>query len=178
MREKIDCFLPCNDPKAVSETTKQLKGNKTVQNISLLNEPPTSSNALMSIAENAKADYVLLQTKPTRLILGEGALDRMLRIASDADAAMVYADHYDIIEGKRKDHPVIDYQIGSIRDDFDFGSLLLIKTSLLHTFAMQAGEHDYQYAGLYALRLFLSRKGRIFHINEKLYTEEELDTRA
>ena len=178
MREKIDCFLPCIDPKAVSETTKQLKGNKTVQNISLLNEPPTSSNALMSIAENAKADYVLLQTKPTRLILGEGALDRMLRIASDADAAMVYADHYDIVEGKRKDHPVIDYQIGSIRDDFDFGSLLLIKTSLLHTFAMQAGEHDYQYAGLYALRLFLSRKGRIFHINEKLYTEEELDTRA
>ena len=178
MREKIDCFLPCNDPKAVSETTKQLKGNKTVQNISLLNEPPTSSNALMSIAENAKADYVLLQTKPTRLILGEGALDRMLRIASDADAAMVYADHYDIVEGKRKDHPVIDYQIGSIRDDFDFGSLLLIKTSLLHTFAMQAGENDYQYAGLYALRLFLSRKGRIFHINEKLYTEEELDTRA
>lgn len=86
----------------------------------------------------------------------------MLRIASDSDAAMVYADHYDMIDGKRQPHPVIDYQTGSIRDDFDFGSLLLIKTPLLHTFAMQAGESDYQHAGLYALRLFLSRNGQTF----------------
>ena len=195
MREKIDYFLPCNDLQTASQTVAQLKGNKTIQNIYLLvpdaltgdaiadchsihADNLTSSNNLMSIAENAKADYVLLQIKPTQLSFGEGALDRMLRIASDSDAAMVYADHYDIIDGQRKDHPVIDYQLGSIRDDFDFGSLLLIKTSLLHTFAMQAGEHDYHYAGLYALRLFLSRKGTIFHINEKLYTEEETDTRA
>ena len=195
MREKIDCFLPYSDLQSASQTVAQLRGSKTVQNISLLvsENPPeniltdcprilidrlTSSNTLMSIAENAKADYVLLQTKPTRLLIGEGALDRMLRIASDSDAAMIYADHWDIIDGRRQDHPVIDYQPGSIRDDFDFGSLLLIKTSLLHTFAMQAGEHDYHFAGLYALRLFLSRKGQIFHINEKLYTEEETDTRA
>ena len=195
MREKIDCFLPCVDLEAVSQTVSQLRGSKTVQNICLLvSSPvaegaladcqqlkvdnPTSSNTLMSIAENANADYVLLQTRPTRLIIGEGALDRMLRIASDSNAAMVYADHYDIIDGVRKDHPVIDYHIGSIRDDFDFGSLLLIKTSLLHTFAMQAGENDYHHAGLYALRLFLSRNGQLFHINEKLYTEEETDTRA
>jgi hypothetical protein len=83
---------------------------------------------------------------------------------------MVYPDRFQ--------HPAIDYQLGSIRDDFDFGSLLLIKTSLLHTFAMQAGEHDYQYAGLYALRLFLSRNGQIFHLNEALYAETETDTRA
>ena len=195
MREKIDCFLPCEDLQTASQTVGQLKDSKTVQNICLLVSELSpenaladcqriavdrlaSSNTIMSLAENAKADYVLLQTKPTRLIIGQGALDRMLRIASDSDAAMVYADHYDIIDGKRTPHPVIDYQTGSIRDDFDFGSLWLIKTSLLHTFAMQAGESDYQYAGLYALRLFLSRKGRIFHINEMLYTEEETDTRA
>ena len=195
MREKIDCFLPCDDLESVGHAVAQLRGSKTIQNICLLVSAPladdvltdcpriqadnlTSSNTLMSIAENAKADYVLLQTKSTRLQIGEGALDRMLRIASDSDAAMVYADHYDLIDGKRREHPVIDYQLGSIRDDFDLGSLLLINTSLLHTFAMQAGEHDYHYAGLYALRLFLSRKGRIFHINEKLYTEEETDTRA
>ena len=195
MREKIDCFLPCEDLQTASQTVGQLKDSKTVQNICLLVSELSpenaladcqriavdrlaSSNTIMSLAENAKADYVLLQTKPTRLIIGQGALDRMLRIASDSDAAMVYADHYDIIDGKRTPHPVIDYQTGSIRDDFDFGSLWLIKTSLLHTFAMQAGESDYQYAGLYALRLFLSRNGQIFHINEKLYTEEELDTRA
>ena len=198
MREKIDCFLPCYDPRGTAKTVAQLRGSKTIQNIFLLTTEPlptddedclrkcqqltvdslTSSNTLMTIAENAKAEYALLQTKPVGLELGEGALDRMLRVASDSDATLVYADHYDLVDGKRIVHPVIDYQTGSIRDDFDFGSLLLIKTSLLHTFAMQAGESDYHHAGIYALRLFLSRQGRIFHIDEKLYTEEETDTRA
>ena len=198
MREKIDCFLPYEDLQSTAKTTAQLRGSKTVQNIFLLVRQPlgteemasfpgcqqitvdslTSSNTLMSIAENAKADYALIQTKFTRLTIGDRAMERMLRVASDADAAMVYADHYDSIGGERKDHPVIDYQLGSIRDDFDFGALRLVKTPLLHTFAMQAGEHDYRHAGLYALRLFLSRNGTIFHINEKLYTEEETDTRA
>ena len=198
MREKIDCFLPCDDLEAAEHTIKQLRGNKTIQHIFLLVtellsaedskrfsdchqilvDSLASSNTIMSIAENANADYALLQTKSRQLLLGERALERILRVASDSDAAMVYADHYDILEGQRKDHPVIDYQVGSIRDDFDFGSLWLVKTSLLHTFAMQAGETDYHHAGLYALRLFLSRNGQMFHINERLYTEEELDTRA
>ena len=198
MREKIDCFLPCGDLTGTTKTVSQLRASKTVQRIFLLTSSPqtidgndalkgcrqltvdslTSSNTLMTIAENAKADYVLLQTKAVSVELGEGALERILRVASDSDATMVYADHYDLVDGKRIPHPVIDYQRGSIRDDFDFGSLLLIKTPLLHTFAMQAGEHDYHHAGLYALRLFLSRNGQLFHIDEKLYTEEETDTRA
>ena len=193
MREKIDCFLPCEDLEVAAATVSQLRGSKTVQNIFLLvsevgegiddcGQIPvtslTSSNTLMSIAENAKADYVLLITKDTRLTLGQGALDRMLRVASDSNAAMVYADHYSLEDGRLERHPSIDYFKGSIRDDFDFGSLLLMKTPLLHTFAMQAGEHDYQYAGLYALRLFLSREGQLFHINEMLYTEQETDLRA
>ena len=198
MREKIDCFLPCNDPEITLNTVRQLRVSKTIQHIFLLVSQPlstedsrlfsdchqlvvdnlTSSNTLMSIAENAQADYALLQTQPRQIQIGEDALERMLRVASDSDAAMIYADHYDMVEGQRKPHPVIDYQIGSIRDDFDFGCLSLVKTSLLHTYAMQAGENDYCHAGLYALRLFLSRKGQFFHINEKLYTEEETDTRA
>ena len=185
MREKIDCFLPCDDLSLAQQTITQLRNSRTVQNIFLLVNSPldeikdarqitvdnlTSSNTLMRMAENAKADYVLIMTKQASITLGQGALVRMLRVASDSNAAMVYSD--------RTAHPVIDYFPGSIRDDFDFGCLWLVKTSLLHTFAMQAGEHDYQYAGLYALRLFLSRQGQIFHINESLYTEEETDLRA
>ena len=185
MREKIDCFLPCDDLSLAQQTINQLRNSRTVQNIYLLVNSPldeikdarqitvdnlTSSNTLMRMAENAKADYVLIMTKQASITLGQGALVRMLRVASDSNAAMVYSD--------RTAHPVIDYVPGSIRDDFDFGCLWLVKTSLLHTFAMQAGEHDYQYAGLYALRLFLSRQGQIFHINESLYTEEETDLRA
>ena len=185
MREKIDCFLPCDDLSLAQQTINQLRNSRTVQNIYLLVNSPldeikdarqitvdnlTSRNTLMRMAENAKADYVLIMTKQASITLGQGALVRMLRVASDSNAAMVYSD--------RTAHPVIDYFPGSIRDDFDFGCLWLVKTSLLHTFAMQAGEHDYQYAGLYALRLFLSRQGQIFHINESLYTEEETDLRA
>ena len=182
MREKIDCFLPVMDEHVAEGIVSQLRNSKTVQNIIQLETGLLSSNALMQVAENAKADYVLLLTKPVKVQLGQGALDRMLRVASDSNAAMVYSDYISKkeVDGKvvTEKHPVIDYFPGSIRDDFDFGSLWLFKTSLLHTFAMQAGEHDYQYAGLYALRLFLSRKGQLFHINECLYTEEETDLRA
>ena len=179
MREKIDCFLPCDAPDITEETIAQLRGSRTVRNIYYVKIGKlTDSNTLMEIAENAKADYVLLMTKSTRLTIGEGALERMLRVASDSNAAMTYADHYSMEDGQLQRHPAIDYFPGSIRDDFDFGSLWLIKTSLLHTYAMQAGEHDYQYAALYALRLFLSREGQIFHIGEYLYTEEETDLRA
>ena len=182
MREKIDCFLPAMDERVAEEIISQLRNSKTVQNITQLESGLMSSNALMQVAENAKADYVLLLTKSVKVVLGQGALDRMLRVASDSNAAMVYSDYISKkeVDGKvvNEKHPVIDYFAGSIRDDFDFGSLWLFKTSLLHTFAMQAGEHDYQFAGLYALRLFLSRKGQLFHINECLYTEAETDLRA
>ena len=182
MREKIDCFLPAVDERVAKENASQLRNSKTIQNITFLETSLQSSNALMKVAENAKADYVLLLTKPVNVSLGQGALDRMLRVASDSNAAMVYSDYISkkVHDGKvvLEKHPTIDYFLGSIRDDFDFGSLWLFKTSLLHTFAMQAGEHDYQYAGLYALRLFLSRKGQLFHINEFLYTEEETDLRV
>ena len=169
MREMIDCFLPDFDREAMAPTYAQLLASQLVKDIFWTNGM-TSSNDVMGIAEKARAEYVLLFTKPTPVTLGQGALQRMVRAAIDTDAALVYAD--------RTGHPTIDYQTGAIRDDFDFGSLLLIKTRLLHTFAMQAGEHDYQYAGLYALRLFLSREGELLHLNETLYNEVELDTRA
>ena len=181
MREKIDCFLPDFDREALAPTVAQLSASKVVCDI-FWTDGMWSSNAIMLMAEQARAEYVLLFTKPTPVILGQGALERMLRVACDSGAALVYADRFERKEedGERKveRHPVIDYTLGSIRDDFDFGSLLLVRTSLLHTFAMQAGEHDYQYAGLYALRLFLSREGQLLHLNETLYTEEELDSRA
>ncbi len=197
MRQKIDCFLACNCLEDAEQTVVQLRNNKTVQNIYLLCqtelEPPkdcrlltvknlTSSKTIMHIAENAAADYVLLLTKAVPVVFGQTALERMLRVARDSNAAMVYSDRFVMkheVQGtKRENHPVIDYQLGSLRDDFDFGSLLLIKTSLVHKFATTDADREYQYAGLYALRLFLSREGTLFHLNEYLYTEQETDLRA
>ena len=93
MREKIDCFLPQGDAKVMEEMAVQLRKNKAVQNVIMMETGLMSSNALMQVAENAKADYVLLLTKPVMVSLGQGALDRMLRVASDSNAVMVYSDY-------------------------------------------------------------------------------------
>lgn len=196
MREKIDLFLPFEALEKGEETLLELHENKTVQHINLLvssdfasqHQVPEgctfvvidrmeSSNTVMSIAENTDADYLLLCTRMTSVRWGLYALERILRTADDTGAVMVYSDHYALEEGALTKHPAIDYQAGSLRDDFDFGSLWLIKSQALLDYVAQTDRVDYQYAGLYDLRLYLSRKGEIFHLNEYLYTEAELDTR-
>ena len=196
MREKIDLFLPFEALEKGEETLLELHENKTVQHINLLvssdfasqHQVPEgctfvvidrmeSSNTVMSIAENTDADYLLLCTRMTSVRWGLYALERFLRTADDTGAVMVYSDHYTLEEGALTKHPAIDYQAGSLRDDFDFGSLWLIKSQALLDYVAQTDRVDYQYAGLYDLRLYLSRKGEIFHLNEYLYTEAELDTR-
>lgn len=176
MRHKIDVFLPYEDKSAMQPLLNVLAEDKTIQNIVLLDVNPVSTSAIKDIADKASAEYVLLSLKPTPVTLGLYALDRFLRVAADTDAALVYADHYSTVNGERQRHPVIDYQEGSIRDDFDFGQLVLIRTADLKEFAVSQTA-EYRFAAFYALRLFLSRKARIFHLNEYLYTEEELDTR-
>ena len=196
MREKIDLFLPFEALEKGEETLLELHENKTVQHINLLvssdfasqHQVPEgctfvvidrmeSSNTVMSIAENTDADYLLLCTRMTSVRWGLYALERFLRTADDTGAVMVYSDHYALEEGALTKHPAIDYQAGSLRDDFDFGSLWLIKSQALLDYVAQTDRVDYQYAGLYDLRLYLSRKGEIFHLNEYLYTEAKFDTR-
>ena len=76
MREKIDCFLPAIDEHFAEDIVSQLRNSKTIQNITLLETGLQSSNALMLVAENAKADYVLLLYAPCglRLECGDGVL--------------------------------------------------------------------------------------------------------
>ena len=150
MIQKTDCFLACPDEQTTDILVSQLEKSTSVRGIYYLqNIFLQSTGLLMSVAEKATADYVLLQLKPVAITMGAGALERMM------------AD-----------------QEGSLRDDFDFGSLLLIRTSLLQKYAAADREVDYRYAGFYDFRLFLSREGRLFHLNEFLYTEEERDLRA
>ena len=196
MIRKIDCFLACASPCDLEHTVGQLRGSRTVQHINYLVadadnsdcapddcgviviDRMTSTQTILSIAEKAVSDYVMLSLKPQPVNIGQSALERVVRVAADANAALMYSDHYTIENGTRCAHPVIDYQLGSLRDDFDFGALLLIKTELLKKYAAQIGNRNYQYAGLYDLRLFLSREGTIFHLNEYTYTVEETELRA
>jgi len=196
MNIRTDCFIPCDNLPEAETTLKQLRRCRLIQNIYLLvsdefarNNPepascsyiiadnPCSSDTINSIARHTSGEYVLLSLKAVPLTFGLYGVQRLLRVAAETDAAMVYSDRYSVENGASVNHPVIDYQTGSVRDDFDFGSVVLINARLLHEFA-ETHDNGYKYAGWYSLRLFLSRRGKLFHINEFLYTEEETDLRA
>ena len=182
MREKIDAFL-FGDEAQMTSTLQQLKESRFIRKVHLLGGEVTerlmSSETLAEIEEKATADYVLLYLKATPLTIGYGALRRLLRVAVETEAMWVYADRYSVENGTTVKHPVIDYQQGSVRDDFDFGSVLLIRADGLHDYVSQADPAlNYRYAALYDFRLFLSRKGSLFHLNEYLYTDEESDLRT
>ncbi len=133
-----------------------------------------STDTLRSIAEAISEKYILIYTKSLPLEMGVFALDRILSIAEDTGADMLYADHYQLLaDGQRKRHPLIDCQKGALRDDFDFGSVLVFRSSSFRR-AVRAMDSDYEFGALYDLRL---RMKNIVHINEYLYTEMETDNR-
>ena len=196
MRDTIDCFLPCDDLEAVADTLSQLHESHIVRRVCLLvsdafakahqapegctfivTDRPTSANTIMSLSDNASSGYVLLVLKVALLRFGYMAFERLKRAAEDVKAAILYCDRYSIENGVRHNHPTTDYLPGSVRDDFDFGPVVLINTALLHEYAETHQDSTLSYAGWYDLRLFLSRKGCIFHLREKLYTEVETDLR-
>jgi hypothetical protein len=139
-------------------------------------DDPWSSRTIRSIAETSDAEYTLIHTAPEDVEWGLFATERMLRIAGDTSAGMAYADYYEQKEDKLYPHPLTGYRKGSLRDDFDFGPLLLFRTQALKEAAAEM-KNDYRFAGLYDLRLKISRKHPPVHINEYLYTRPGPDLR-
>lgn len=193
MKTTVHCYLPYIDAAQAQPNVDALKAEALVNKITLLATDPEakplagcdmihidslkSSATMKAIAESADSDYILFYTSQLQLLMGYGAMERFVEIARDTKAAMLYADHYTVVEGKQSNAPVIDYQFGSLRDDFDFGSLLFFNTV---DFKKAAAGIDkaYKAAGLYDLRLRISRLGAIVHINEYLYTDITVDNRA
>ena len=131
-----------------------------------------STKAIRDIAAKADTAYTLICLKPTIewVYLGQ---ERMVQVMEMTGATMVYADHFNKIDESIVEAPVIDYQLGALRDDFDFGAVLLWDTQKLKELVAQM-DTDYEFAGLYDLRL---RAGKLVHIPEYLYYEVETDTR-
>ncbi|MEG2849768.1 MAG: glycosyltransferase family A protein, partial [Bacteroidales bacterium] len=192
MATKINCFIPVTEKAQVIETLNGLKEsglvfkiyllateklNEKIDGCEILNVDSLNSSAtIKKIAEKSDVDYSLIYTKYTTLKLGYFALERMVKIAEDSKAFMLYADHYQIADDNKTASPVIDYQFGSLRDDFNFGSVLVYKAEALKCGASRM-KQDYKFAGQYDLRLKVSQKGNLVHINEYLYSEIENDTR-
>lgn len=190
--KRINCFIVYGEEEASRQTIIQLSQSPLVNNIYMItNDEYTkaihpafmlrvqdlwSTETIRQIAGYSDSDYSLIYTKPESLQLGLFALERFVAIADDTEAGMTYADYYELKEGGRTAHPVIDYQKGSLRDDFNFGSVLLFRGKALQD-AAAAMDTNYRFAGLYDLRLKVSQKTELVHINEFLYTEVENDTR-
>ncbi len=135
---------------------------------------------MMTAAASGKGDdrWLLFETR-SGVKYKSNAVQRFAAAGEATGAAMVYSDRFVRRGGQLVPHPVIDYQLGSIRDDFDFGGAILLDANLVREFAAACSEaRRYKYAGFYALRLFLSRRGALFHINEPLYIEDETDCRT
>jgi len=192
MTKCVNCFIPYESKAQVEQTVSGLKETALVNKIYLLatdkNIEPVegceiihidslkSIVSIKKIATLATEKYSLIYTKQSSLILGMFALERMVKIANDTCAAMIYADCFQVLQGVKKQAPVITYQKGSLRDDFNFGSVLVYNSNALKE-AAESMDTNYIYAGLYDLRLKVSQKGELVHVNEYLYTEVELDTR-
>lgn len=196
MNKTITCFIPYGSENQINKTIRHLQECSTVDRIFLLptspvpnlslpdkcyilpSSAPESVERYKQIALYANTPFTLICTQVQDLEFGYMALERMCDYLSAPQCSMVYADHYKTIKGERTPHPVIDYQLGSVRDDFDFGSLLMFRTDYLKRAINEIeAEKEYQHSALYALRLALSRYGELTHIREFLYTETEIDLR-
>lgn len=196
MNKTITCFIPYGSENQINKTIRHLQKCPTVDRIFLLptspvpnlslpdkcyilpSSAPESVERYKQVALYANTPFTLICTQVQDLEFGYMALERMCDYLSAPQCSMVYADHYKTIKGERTPHPVIDYQLGSVRDDFDFGSLLMFRTDYLKRAINEIeAEKEYQHSALYALRLALSRYGELTHIREFLYTETEIDLR-
>ena len=191
--KRITCFIPFQNFTQAKVTVENLQREDEVAEIYLLKTPdspdgdilgcktietpsPKSTDCIRQIASASHTDFTLIYTKSSQLSFVLFAVERMLAIADDTHASLVYADHFNQTDGSLTEAPVIDYQLGALRDDFDFGSVLLYRTDAVKQAAGRM-DVDYQFGALYDLRLKVSQQGSLEHINEYLYYEIETDTR-
>ncbi len=174
----LTCYIAYNNTDEWAEQTTASMLHADATNIVRLNALQ-SLHTLQEIATHCTTPYAAIYYKYTPLDVMPYALHRMIQVAQDTGAGMVYSDYYKMCDGKRQQHPVIDYQMGSLRDDFDFGSLILYRADVLQSVIAELREEkEYIAAGSYAVRLGISRHVPIVHLAEYLYTEIEEDLRA
>src|SRR5690606_30181731 len=192
MSKKITVFLPWTGSDFTQLTAEAFASSNLVDKIYLLASSPSgitsskpqdlkvvsllSISAFIKIADASSADYSLILTKDTQIALGQFCLERFLQVANDTAAGIVYSDFIEIKGDVRSNHPVNDYQFGSVRDDFDFGPIMFFNSKALKS-AVSTFESDYQHAGLYDARLRISQNHDLVRITEFLYSTVQTDTR-
>jgi len=191
---KINCFIPISAQEPAWETLAELSSLSKVNQIFLMGiQAPEkemegvgfikttggfSSATMRLIARHsAELDYALIFTLESRISFGMLALERFAAVAADTGAGLIYSDYFDRVDGRLSAHPVIDYQLGSLRDDFDFGPVLFMESQAMIR-AVEDSNESYDFAGLYQLRLKISINNLPLRIPEYLYSVGPTDTRT
>ena len=193
MSHPITAFVPYNGQEFTRNTVAQLTASGLVKSIFLLTTEKNvaqipgctilhtdgiaSGVTIEILARRATTPYLLMFFRDTLIEFGQFGLERFLAVAQMAGAGLVYSDYYDIKESQRTPHPVIDYQVGSIRDDFNFGSVVLLDTAAVRQAAKGIRARRPRFAGFYRLRLAIARKLPIVRVAEFLYSNIEHDVR-
>ncbi len=137
----------------------------------LLAGPMTSQETLSKVLEDIQTKYLLLLAGGQQISIEPNALERMLQAAESTNAGIVYSDFNEETEHGKLLHPLIDYQPGSVRDDFDFGAMILISVPAVREALKKYGATPaVQHAGLYDLRLKASIDHPVHHLPEPLYS--------
>ena len=191
MSLNVDCFFVYEDQSSSQKLIDQCRDSSLVNQVYILAqkqvqlnnckvvvvEENNSCSTIRLIAKLLRADFALLALNDSAIEIGQGAIERLVQVAEYTDAPMVYADYLELKDDKLSSYPVIDYQLGSLRDDFNFGPVRFLRSEVLKAFRYENYE-TLKYAGSYALRLRASRMGELVHIPEYLFTKVETDTRA
>ncbi|MBA4409677.1 MAG: glycosyltransferase family A protein [Bacteroidota bacterium] len=191
MKGNVDCFFVFTDEEASQKLVNQFNESDLIRQVYVLTKIPlylenceqilaeefASCSTIRQIAKLVRSDYALLALGDSMFEPGQGAIERLVQVAENTDAPMVYADYFEIKDGVLSPHPVVDYQLGSLRDDFNFGPVRFYRSEVLKAFRYEYYEM-LKYAGCYALRLRASRMGELVHIPECLFTMTETDTRT
>jgi hypothetical protein len=194
MERTITCFMPWSDSGSVAATVRSLRSSVVVSRIFIVIPPDhtgdtgipetqilrsagfASTDSLKKMAAVTDTDFVLIYSKGFPLDPGKFAFERLIQVCEGTGAGMVYSDYFEKKSEKLSPHPLIDYQEGSLRDDFNFGSVILYSADAFRK-ACSNMKEEYSFAGLYDLRLRVSQSYPVVHIPEMLYTEVETDTR-
>jgi len=184
----VTIALPAGNTKEIQKTIARFKGHPSIKSIIVIGNDKSdipadkfiqsinfnSTETLVKLNKEINSDYILLIFSDKSFVPGQFMIERLIQISENTNAGIVYSDYYESEHGNLIAHPVIDYQEGSLRDDFDFGEMLFIKADAFKE-AVSRMKAEYSFAGIYDLRLKISQSYPVFHIQEYLYTIEKIE---
>ncbi len=131
------------------------------------------------ICKNSLEQFVAVRLDDRKITFDSNFMQRMEELAADSDATIIYCNFREKDGARITLHPVNDYQFGSVRDDFDFGSVVVLNAADVLAASEDFTDDDNEApdGGWYALRLRMSIGRTIAAVSEYLYTAEKVDFR-